>query len=185
MELAKVIANTDRLRLIQHLSLHEQAAASEIRKEMPDIPQTTLYRHLKLLEESGLIGVVRENRIRGTVEKVYALNISGLNELPPKETIDMMLLSLISDFGRYFSDEKADPMGDILFLRTAMFYLTDKEFGDMLAEIGAVMAKRLEYKQGKGRKLRALTTISSPVGGKTTAADRLAQRPEGLQKKSD
>ncbi len=163
MELAKVIANTDRLSIVQHLSLCERAAASEIKQALPDIPQTTLYRHLKLLEESGLITVVRENRIRGTVEKVYALNISRLHELPPKETIDMMLLSLISDFGRYFSDEKANPIGDILFLRTAIFYLTDKEFGEMLEEIGAVMAKRLKYKQGKGKRMRKLTTISSPV----------------------
>lgn len=170
MELTKVIANTDRLRIIQHLSLRERAAASEIRQELPGIPQTTLYRHLNLLEKSGLITVVRENRIRGTVEKVYALNIGRLNELPPKETINMMLLSLISDFGRYFSDELADPMGDILFLRTAVLYLTDKEFGEMLAEIGAVMAKRLEFKERKGRKLRKLTTISSPAGnGRTTA----------------
>jgi DNA-binding transcriptional ArsR family regulator len=162
MDIAKVIANTDRLRIVQHLATHAQAAAAEIRQALADIPQTTLYRHLKLLEESGILTVVQENRIRGTVEKVYALNVQKLGELPPGETISMMLLSLVSDFGRYFAEEANDPMKDILFLRTVMMYMTDEEFVEMLTEIGAAITKRLDFQPGEGRKLRRLTTISSP-----------------------
>lgn len=162
MDIVKVITNTDRLRIVQYLTTHEKAAASEIKQELADIPQTTLYRHLNLLEESGVITVAQENRIRGTIEKVYALNLAKLGEIPPKETINMMLLGLIGDFSRYFSDESADPVADILFLRQAMFYLTDAEYAEMLQEMGAALAKRLDYKPENGRKLRKLTSISSP-----------------------
>ena len=68
MELAEIVMNPVRQRIFQYLLLHETGTVKEIRKALPDVPGASLYRHMKLLTESGILTVVGENRIRGTVE---------------------------------------------------------------------------------------------------------------------
>lgn len=70
--------NPVRQRIFQYLLLHETGTVKEIRKALPDVPGASLYRHMKLLTESGILTVVGENRIRGTVESIYSLNKSAL-----------------------------------------------------------------------------------------------------------
>lgn len=78
MELAEIVMNPVRQRIFQYLLLHETGTVKEIRKALPDVPGASLYRHMKLLTESGILTVVGENRIRGTVESIYSLNKSAL-----------------------------------------------------------------------------------------------------------
>ena len=78
MELAEIVMNPVRQRIFQYLLLHETGTVKEIRKALPDVPGASLYRHIKLLTESGILTVVGENRIRGTVESIYSLNKSAL-----------------------------------------------------------------------------------------------------------
>lgn len=77
MELAEIVMNPVRQRIFQYLLLHETGTVKEIRKALPDVPGASLYRHMKLLTESGILTVVGENRIRGTVESIYSLNRSA------------------------------------------------------------------------------------------------------------
>lgn len=81
MELAEIVMNPVRQRIFQYLLLHETGTVKEIRKALPDVPGASLYRHMKLLTESGILTVVGENRIRGTVESIY-----GLNKTPWRST---------------------------------------------------------------------------------------------------
>lgn len=74
MELAEIAMNPARQRIFQYFLLHETGTVKEIRKALPDIPITSLYRHIKILADSSILMVVGENRIRGTVESVYQLN---------------------------------------------------------------------------------------------------------------
>ena len=74
MELAEIAMNPARQRIFQYFLLHETGTVKEIRKELPDIPSASLYRHIKILADSSILMVVGENRIRGTVESVYQLN---------------------------------------------------------------------------------------------------------------
>ena len=67
MELAEIVMNPVRQRIFQYLLLHETGTVKEIRKALPDVPGASLYRHMKLLTEHGILTVVGENRIRGTV----------------------------------------------------------------------------------------------------------------------
>ncbi|MGO0807459.1 hypothetical protein ACTPEF_27065 [Clostridioides difficile] len=38
-------------------------------KYLNDIPRATVYHHVKILEENNMIEVIKENRVRGTIEK--------------------------------------------------------------------------------------------------------------------
>ena len=72
--MAKIVMNPVRIRIAQYLILHEQGTTAQIGEELSDVPKASLYRHMKMLEDAGLIQVVQENKKRGTVEKVYKLN---------------------------------------------------------------------------------------------------------------
>lgn len=78
MEISKLLLNPARLRIIQYISVHGEVTASDVCRSMQDIPKATVYRHTKLLEDNGLLQIVKENRVRGAVEKVYSVNMGTL-----------------------------------------------------------------------------------------------------------
>lgn len=62
-----------RLRIITALG-NKKMTPGEIAEQLPDVPQATLYRHIKRLEQGGIIGVAETHHVRGTLEKVYSLD---------------------------------------------------------------------------------------------------------------
>ena len=77
MDVDKLVLNPARLRIMQHLRLHGRVRTSELVAHLDDVPRATVYHHVKLLEEHGLIEVVEERPVRGVAEKVYALAHEG------------------------------------------------------------------------------------------------------------
>jgi len=67
-----LILHPVRIRIIQILFGREMTT-EEIATSTPDVPHATLYRHLKLLVQGDIIPVVAENRVRGAIERVYAV----------------------------------------------------------------------------------------------------------------
>ena len=74
MDIIEIVMNPARQRIFQYLLVNETGTVKEMRKALPDIPSASLYRHVKILLDNGILTVVEENRIRGTVESVYKLN---------------------------------------------------------------------------------------------------------------
>lgn len=86
---------------------------------MPDVPSASLYRHIKILNDSAFIIVVEENRICGTVENVYSLNREALEVDDENGTaVWLSLLSLCALFAKYFFSGHADPQKDLWMLTT-------------------------------------------------------------------
>lgn len=104
-----------RLRIITAISTHRMTAR-EIAKILPDIPLTTLYRNINALAKGGIIQVVQENHIRGTVEHVYALtnipslsdeDLRGMTKAECQHAFTTYVSTLMSDANRYL-DNKTD-----------------------------------------------------------------------------
>ena len=122
-EIAEVVMNPVRQRIIQYLLVHEKGTVKEIKKELSDVPSASLYRHIKILNDSAFIIVVEENRIRGTVENVYSLNREVLEVDDENGTaVQMSLLSLCAAFAKYFSSGHADPRKDLLMLTKHLYH---------------------------------------------------------------
>lgn len=73
MDIDRLLLNPARLRIMQYLRLRGRVRTSDIVEHLDDVPCATVYHHVKLLEEHGMIEVVEERLVRGVVEKVYAL----------------------------------------------------------------------------------------------------------------
>lgn len=163
-EVAEVFMNPVRQRIIQYLLVHEKGTVKEIKKELPDIPSASLYRHIKILNESAFIVVVEENKIRGTVENVYQLNRAALEVDDENGTaVQMSLLSLCAAFAKYFSSGHANPRKDLLMLTSCTLTLTDEEFIQFLTELNEVAAKYMTKPVTKTSVSRQITLVSSPV----------------------
>lgn len=163
----KIIMNPVRQRIIQYLALHKTGTAGEIGKELSDIPPATLYRHLRVLLEAGLLETAEERKVRGTWEKIYRLTPDPLagEDLSQKEAallIQSGLMGLMESFQRYFAAAEPDPQKDLLSLTTSTLLLSDEEFMEVLQKIAAILHQALGNPPAAGRKQRRLTLISSP-----------------------
>lgn len=156
--------NPIRQRIFQYFLLHETGAVKELKKALSDIPNASLYRHIKILADHSILIVVGENRIRGTVESVYRLNKDALaTEDESGNAVQMSLLSICASFARYFAGGNADPKRDMLLLTNCTLLLTDEEFSGFLSEINEIALRYMKVEATEGSKTRQITLISAPT----------------------
>lgn len=165
-DMNQLLLNPIRSRIIQFLAGHQTATAGEMTVFMSDVPKTTLYRHLKILTENNIITVVSEERVRGSVERTYALNIKVISEKNTKENATHnafgFLMKIYADFERYFNDENANPGVDKVFLSNLTLLLSDEEFDELLGQLNALFKRHLNNAPNQNRKQRSISLISSP-----------------------
>lgn len=166
MDTMSVLMNPVRNRIVQQLVMGRAATAGQLSELMPDVPRTTLYRHLNTLTEHGFLSVVSEQRVRGSVERTFALNSETLadNSRPENllQNIFAFLIKIYSDFADYFASEDADARADRLFVSNAHMLLTDAEFDEMQKGLNELFGKYLAHEPGHGRKSRSISFVSSP-----------------------
>ncbi len=148
---------------------------------LPDIPQATLYRHLALLVKSGLIDVVQERKIRGAVERVYALPAHGatldaaaLATATPEDHaryFTAFVSSLLSEFSRYLARERIDFAADGVGYQQLVLHLTDAELGEFAAGFNALVGPLLGNEPGNGRIPRLLATVLMPADRPAATSD--------------
>ena len=160
MKLSDILSNPVRLRIVQYLQMHGDATSKQISEGLEDVPVPTLYRHIGRLVEEGILSVKEERRVRGSVERLLAVN----PERWSAETGDISDASyqfLMSLYGRFERYKGEDPAEDRLCLRTCMLRLSDERFDAFLGEYAALLGKYLESQDG-GR-LRSVSIISAPA----------------------
>ena len=164
MEIAEVVMNPVRQRIFQYFLLHKAGTVKELKRALPDVPNASLYRHIKVLAEHSILTVVGENRIRGTVESVYQLNKEALaTEDEGGNAVQMSLLSICASFARYFAGDDVDPKRDMLLLTSCTLLLTDVEFSGFLSEINEIALKYMKAEANESSKMRQITLISAPA----------------------
>lgn len=77
-KIMECISNPAKSRLMIEIMRRGKVTAKYLAEKCVDIPQTTLYRYLKRMTDDGLLKIVGETPIRGTVEKTYALTFDRL-----------------------------------------------------------------------------------------------------------
>ena len=58
MDIVEIVMNPARQRIFQYLLVNETGTVKEMRKALPDIPSASLYRHVKILLDNGILTVV-------------------------------------------------------------------------------------------------------------------------------
>ena len=170
---ADLLLHPVRLRIIQALALGRHLSAAGLSEELNDVPQATLYRHINVLADAGVIAIAEERPARGTPERVYAL-VEGAGMLTPEElakaTPDdhlryfaMFVAGLVGDFGRYLNRDHVDFLADGVGYRQIPLELTDQEFAELQGRLNAALMPAIGNQPAPGRRRRILTTIVMPT----------------------
>ncbi|ALP03924.1 TPA: helix-turn-helix domain-containing protein [Clostridioides difficile] len=164
MDIAKLILNPARLRILQYIRLHGSVRTSDIVKYLNDIPRATVYHHVKILEENNMIEVIKENRVRGTIEKVYALKeyTTSMEGETFVALSTAFYVGLMQEMNEYFSRKEQDHKRDNVFFSSALLYMSDNEYENLLKSIADLLKPYIEQKPKSNLKLRKLSIISSP-----------------------
>ncbi|PHA01158.1 transcriptional regulator [Bacillus pseudomycoides] len=161
-----------RFQLIQEFIGGEKLTAKQLAKKLPHIPQATLYRHLEKLTTAHILQVAQETQIRGTIEKLYALNYSmasisqkDLQDVTKDEHMQyfmMFVTQLTANFKDYLQQDHIDFEKDGVGYQQVSFYMSDEEFQEFIQEMSGVFLKAMERKPSPERKRRTISTIVIP-----------------------
>lgn len=165
MNINEVLLNPIRMRIIQVAAANENISASDICEKMPDVPRTTIYRHIKILIDNSILVVVAENKIRGSLERILTLNIAEITKHNTLENATQnafgFLMQQYAKFERYFSSEAPNPAADRIFLNSTVLMLSDEEFDIFLKDLRQLFQK-YSFEYDKNRKARDISIISAP-----------------------
>lgn len=164
MDTAKLILNPARLRIMQYIRLHGSVRTSDIVEYLKDIPRATVYHHVKILEDNKIIEVVQENRVRGTLEKVYSM---CENDTPMEKETSVALstafhMGLMQEMNEYLSSNNPDCKRDQVWFTTGLLFITDDEYRNLVQDIGNLLKPYIGRNPDSGRPLRKLSIISAP-----------------------
>lgn len=154
------------MRIIQEMAVCQSITASELCGAIPDVPRTTLYRHISILIENGIASIISEQKIRGSLERTLALNAGelGKHNTLEKATQNALafLLNRYARFHTYFSRQDADTGRDRIFFNSTVMMMDDEEIDRFLQELRELL---VTYSLGprEGRKPRDISIISSPI----------------------
>lgn len=163
MNLINLLMNPVRIMIMQYLTIHETATASEIIRSLNDVSRATVYNHIKILEENKLICVVQENQIRGTLEKTFSIKKTGEHNQSDYSMVINYLLNLMVDFQQYFEQTNKLMKEEMLFIDRSVMYLDDERYRDFFNEYTMLCKKYFNYGCSENKKVRTISLISSPV----------------------
>jgi DNA-binding HxlR family transcriptional regulator len=172
MNKIETILHPIRFKIIQRFLDGQNKTAKILAKELKDIPQATLYRQLDALVKSEVLIITEENQIRGTLEKVYSLNVSSvsmtnkdINELSKEEHLQYFLFfvaQLSKDFESYLQKGDVDFERDGIGYRQIALHMTDEEFMEFLKDMGKVYEKYAKNAPTPNRIKRSFSNIVIP-----------------------
>jgi DNA-binding transcriptional ArsR family regulator len=160
-----------RLRIIL-ATAGRQVTAQQLVNELPDIPQATLYRNLNTLAAAGILVVVRERRVRNTLEKTYALpdqdlllNVEDLKDAQPEDYIRLFTQYLGLQLGyyvRYIQKGNVDFARDNVVFHMFPVYLSEAETQRLGEAVNAALLPYVKNEPSPERQRYILGLLSLP-----------------------
>jgi DNA-binding transcriptional ArsR family regulator len=172
MASADLLLHPVRLRVVQALLGDRALTTGALAAELSDVPPATLYRHVARLVDAGVLRIVAEEQVRGSVKRTYALRASAALITPDQVatmTVEDMrqaflafVAGLLGDVDRYLARPDVDPTRDGASFRLAGLWLDDTEYLALLRELMRVLQPAAANPPGPGRKRRILATVLIP-----------------------
>jgi hypothetical protein len=186
MASADLLLHAVRLRIVKAFLGDRALTTSQLAGELDDVPAGSLYRHVALLTEAGVLQVVAERRVRGAIERTYTLRLFAA-QIQPGEAAAMTLdehaqafmayvAGLLADFDRYLASSPPDPVRDGADYRVAALWLTDAELTDLRQDLLGVFQPRLANAPGGGRRRRMIYNVVLPAPEQKSGGQQAQRR---------
>lgn len=173
MTSADLLLHPVRLRILQAFLGDRSLTTSRLQAELPDVPPASLYRHVARLVGGGVLTVVDERRVRGALERTYALQTSEAT-VKPEDLADLsaddhrrmfftFLAGIIRDFELYLERGDIDLIRDGVSYRLAGMWLTAAEARKLTRDLNEILVPATRNSPKRGRKRWYLGSIVLPA----------------------
>ncbi|MDA0563427.1 helix-turn-helix domain-containing protein [Streptomonospora sp. S1-112] len=193
MDATDLLLHPVRLRIVHALPVGRTRTTAQISAALPDVPKTTVYRHVALLAEAGLLEVAGEQRVRGAVERTYRLrperaaidadDAAGMTTEDHRRGFTAAMAALLAEFSAYLDTGRADPLADSVGYRQAVLSLTPEEAADLAADLRAVLTRHAQRTvrapEDPRRRPHLLSLILFPTRPSAQAAEEPRRPGEG------
>ncbi len=170
MDMTKFLSNPTIGRIMTIMCDGRNRTTKEIAEILSEIPTPTLYRHINALIEGGIIVVKEERKVRGSRERVLAVNHEWCTNLALSEVAYPFFIDLFNRFERFEQEHQNVKQYDLiaserLLMGKVVICLDDDEMEGVIKEYDEVRTKYMkisEESKGKKGKLRNINIISAP-----------------------
>ncbi|GAA4528926.1 helix-turn-helix domain-containing protein [Amycolatopsis samaneae] len=161
-------------RIVHAMSGDRVRTTAQLCAHLPDVPKTSVYRHVGLLAEAEILEVVEERRVHGAVERHYRLRrenaqidldlAKAMSLEDHRQAFTGALAVLLAEFGNYLDRDGADPATDLVGYRQGTLWLTDEEHTELVDELVALFRAKAANTPAPGRRPRMVSAIFFPTG---------------------
>jgi DNA-binding transcriptional ArsR family regulator len=173
VQTSELLLHPVRLRIV-HAALDGMPfTTSDLCARLDDISQATIYRHVALLVEGGLVEVDSEQRVRGAVERRYRLQPARMamsdDEVAAMSTDDhargftAAIAALLAEFNAYLGRDGANPQADSVSYKQFSLWLSEDEKAAFVEELSAAIRRRMRHEPSPERRRHMLSTIMFPT----------------------
>ena len=170
-----LIIHPVRFRILQTLT-HEQLTTQDIADRLPDVPKSSIYRHLKLLLDNEIVSVADTRLVKGIQEKTYRVtqsihltadDMEGLSADEHLNYFTNYVFTLLRDFSNYLTateemDGKIDMLADRVGYTEVKFFANLEELNQFMVALNQAILPLMQNEAGNGRFLYKLATIAHP-----------------------
>jgi len=167
---ADIVLHPIRFRILM-IASGRHVSAQQIISALPDVPESSTYRHIARLVEAGILLMVEEVTPRGTVEKTYTLPDQAADlsreEMAPVSSEDHMryftafATLMLSQFRAYLDRKEQDGREGGNYWSEAVC-LTDGEYDHFVKALKSIEGLALTHEPGPGRRRRLIFTAIIP-----------------------
>ncbi|GGV16465.1 hypothetical protein GCM10010182_41660 [Actinomadura cremea] len=169
---ANLLLHPVRLRILQTLVGADEMTTAQLRERLPDVSPASMYRHVATLTRAGILEVVRERPVRGTVERSYRVRQdealvdedarAAMTKDDHRSAFAVFTGAMVADFDRYISHDESDPPRENVVYRQGAVWVTDAEFAALVEEIEAAVERRTRTTPDDGRTRHLLSLVLVP-----------------------
>lgn len=187
MDAIELLIQPVRLRIIFALAGGRVLTTADLRARLPDVSKATLYRHIGLLADGGVLEVEGERRVRGAVERRYRLRedrtritaeaAATISTEGHRRAFAASIAAIMAEFGAYLDRPGSSPSRDSVSYRQFTLWLTPGEVAGLVAAVLDVLKAPAIHQPSPGRTPHLLSTILFPIGPRLPGTAAPTRRP--------
>jgi DNA-binding transcriptional ArsR family regulator len=173
MDTLELLAHPVRLRIVQAMSGGRTLTTSELADRIRDVHKATVYRHVGLLADGGVLEVEAEQRVRGAVERRYRLRrdravidagtVASMSADDHRRAFAAAMAALLAEFNAYLGLDHADPVADLVGYRQHVLWLSPDERAEMIGEMRGAIESQIGNEPAPHRAPHLISPILFPT----------------------
>ena len=172
MDTLELVLHPVRMRILHAMAGGGERTTAELCARLADVSQASVYRHVAVLAEAGVLEVVAEKRVRGAVERLYRLRAERAaigRDLAASMSLEdhrsgfaAAMATLVAEFNAYL-EVGPNPLQDSVGYRQAVVWLNQREVTQLMGQLRDLILASKPNHSGRGRRPYLFSPIVFPL----------------------